>query len=150
MPNVDLLVRSTLTVIGGATTGTVRLNSAAARSLNVTQNLIVTSGILRYMNGFAQDIIVGNNVTVNTNATFDVNVAGAAVTNTLTLSGTLTNYGTFNLNAGAGLICNLSFKGSTNKLFTGTNVAANTVLNLLTIDKGTSQSTTLTLDVAVP
>jgi hypothetical protein len=148
MPNIDLLVRSTLTIIGGATTGMVKLNSVAARSLNVTQNIIVTSGILRYMNGFAQDVIVGNNITVNAGATFDVDVAGAPVTNTLTLSGSLTNNGTLNLNAGAGLICNLSFKGTTNKLFTGTNAAANTVLNFLTIDKGTSQTSTLTLDVA--
>jgi hypothetical protein len=35
------------------------------------------------MNGFAQDVIVGNNITINSNATFDVDVAGAAVNNTL-------------------------------------------------------------------
>lgn len=148
MPNVDLLVRSSLTIIGGATTGTVRLNSAAARSLNVSQNIVVTSGIFRYMNGFAQDLIIGNNITVNANAIFDVDVAGAAVNNTLTVSGNLTNNGTLNLNQGAGRVCNLTFKGSANKLFTGINGAATTVLNLLSIDKGTNQTPTLTMDVA--
>jgi fibronectin-binding autotransporter adhesin len=148
MPNVDLLVRSSLTIIGGATTGTVRLNSAAARNLNVTQNIVLTSGILRYMNGFAQDVIVGNNITINANATFDVDVAGAAVNNTLTVSGNLTNNGTLNFDLGAGRVCNITFKGNGNRSLTGVNGAASTVLNLLTIDKGNSQTPTLTLDVA--
>lgn len=148
MPNIDLLVRSSLNIIGGATTGMVKLNSASVRTLNITQSIVITSGILRFMNGFAQDLIVGSNITVNANAVFDVDVAGTAVNNTLSVSGTITNNGTFNLNAGAGRVCNLSLKGSTNKSFTGSNGAATTVLNLLTIDKGTSQTPTLTLDVA--
>lgn len=148
MPNVDLLVRSSLNVIGGASTGTVRLNSLSARTLNVSQNVLVTSGILRFMNGFAQEVIIGNNLTINANATFDVDAAGVAVNNALTVSGNLTNNGLFNLNSGAGRVCNLTFKGASNKLFTGTNATATSVLNLLTIDKGTSQTPSLTLDVA--
>jgi hypothetical protein len=148
MPNVDLLVRSSLTIVGGATTGTVRLNSTAARTLNVSQNVIVSSGILRFMNGFAQELIVGNNFTVNANATFDIDIAGTAVNNALSISGNLTNNGVVNLNVGAGRVCNLTFKGGVNKSFTGTNPAANTTLNFLTIDKGSNQTPTLTLDVA--
>jgi fibronectin-binding autotransporter adhesin len=148
MPNVDLLVSSSLTIIGGVNTGTVRLNSAASRTLNVTQNILVTSGILRFMNGFAQNLIVGNNITINANAFFDVDIAGTAVNNNLTLSGNLTNNGTLNFNAGAGRVCNLSFFGSNNRSFTGTNAAAVTTLNFLTINKGTTQTPTLTLDVA--
>lgn len=148
MPNVDLLVRSSLTIVGGATTGLVKLNSTASRTLNVSQNIIVTSGILRFMNGFSQDVVVGNNITVNANAVFDVDVAGTAVSNTLAVSGSITNNGTFNLNDGFGRVCNLTFRGNTNKVFTGSNGAAITVLNLLTIDKGTAQTPTLTLDVA--
>ncbi|HRG57510.1 MAG TPA: T9SS type A sorting domain-containing protein [Bacteroidia bacterium] len=148
MPNNDLLVRSSLTIVGGGTTGTVRLNSAATRSLNVTQNIAINSGVLSYRNGFAQDVIVGNNVTINNNASFEVLNAGTAVNNTLTVSGTLTNNGTMNFDAGSSRVCNLTFKGNSNKLFTGTNGAATTVLNLLTIDKGTTSTPTLTLDVA--
>jgi hypothetical protein len=148
MPNVDLLVRSSLSLIGGVATGTVRINSVAARTLTVTQNVVVSSGIFRFMNGFAQDIVIGNNFTVNSNAVFDVDVAGTAVNNSLSISGNLTNNGTINFNAGSGRVCNLSFKGNTNKTLTGTNGAASTILNLLTIDKGTTQTPTLTLDVA--
>lgn len=148
MPNNDLLVRSSLTIIGGGTTGTVRLNSAAARSLNVTQNIAINSGVLQFMNGFVQDVIVGNNITINSGATFAVNNAGTAVNNTLTVNGTITNNGTMTFDAGSSRVCNLTFKGNSNKLLTGTNVAANTILNLLTIDKGSSQTPSLTLDVA--
>ena len=150
LPDVNLRVYENMkTGIATGTTGTVSLNGANARTLQVDSLLNVQYGTLRFTNGTAQALVFNKNVQVDANATFDTSGAGAAVTtNTVAVAGSLTNNGKLDFNATSKAA--LTFTGTRNTKLTGTNTAAPAATNLytLTVNKGSSRVPTLTVDVA--
>jgi hypothetical protein len=144
LPDLDVHIYGNVTV-QGSTTGLVLINSVASRTLTVAGNLNVTSGVLRFQNGTAQNIEVLGNLNVNSTAQFTVANMGTVVTNKLTLHGNMVNNGTFDM-AVSGYICNTVFTGSTNATVTGT--GPTTEFNVLTVDKGTSMTPILDVNVS--
>ncbi len=115
-PNRNLTVYGNMTVQGQSATGIVRLNTAAVRNLTINGNLTVTSGDLQFQNGQSQTITIGGNASIGADL-FDVQNTGAT-TNTLILSGNLTNNGTLNFNNSGS--CDITFTGSASTSLTGT------------------------------
>ncbi|GAB2861311.1 hypothetical protein GCM10027044_21880 [Hymenobacter ruber] len=152
LPDVNLRVyENMLTGISTGTTGIVSLNGASARTLQVDSLLNVQYGTLRFANGTAQTLVFNKNVQVDANATFDMSGAGATVTNnSVTIARSLTNNGKLDFNATSK--ATLTFNGTRNAKLTGTNSTAPAATNLytLTVNKGTSRTPTLTVDVASP
>jgi hypothetical protein len=142
MPNINLNVYNDLTIQGASATGIVRLNTTTARTLNISRNITLTGGNLQFRNGQSQTLTVGGNISLASGSIFDVQNTGAT-TNTLSISGSLTNNGTLNFNNSNS--CDVTFTGSTNAALTG---SGNTTLRYLTINKGTSQTPTLTINVS--
>ncbi|GAB3862142.1 hypothetical protein GCM10028822_42550 [Hymenobacter terrigena] len=152
LPDVNLRVYENMfTGTSTGTTGIVSLNGASARTLQVDSLLNVQYGTLRFANGTAQTLVFNKNVQVDANATFDMSGAGATVTtNAVTVAGTITNNGKLDFNATSK--ASLTFTGTRNTNLTGTNATAPAGTNLytLTVNKGTSRTPTLTVDVASP
>lgn len=144
MPNTDLEIYDSLTVQGAGGTAIVRLNTAAARTLLINGSLNITGGNLQFRTGTTQTLNVLTDVNVSAGAVFDVeNTAGTA--HSMSITGNLTNNGTFDMRTAN--TCNVTFTGSVDKSITGTTGTALTDFNNLTIDKGTSQTPVLTVDV---
>lgn len=146
MPNTSLKVYEDVTVQGASASATVALNSVSAKTLTVSRNLLVNSGNLEFRNVFVQNVIVGSNLSVASGAIFNVLNSGSAIANTMTVTGTFTNNGTSNFVGGTD-VCNVTFTNSANAMITGTNAAASTTFNKLTIDKGNSQTSIMEVDV---
>jgi hypothetical protein len=85
MPNSNLTIYGNATVQGQSATGVVRLNTAAARNLNINGDLLVTSGNLQFRNGVSQSATINGNISISNGAVFDVNAAPQPCT---TLAGT--------------------------------------------------------------
>ena len=155
LPNQDVRVYAQLktgvaNTLGGTTTtypGLVLLSNAAAGNLRADSLLAVQAGTLRFANATARTLTLDTDLRVDAGATFDTGGAGAAVANAISLGGSLTNNGTFDLNVG-GKTASLTVVGSQNTYFTGTTAAALTDLSTLTLNKGLGQAATLNLDVA--
>jgi len=154
MPDASLTIYNNLTSQQAGATGTSYLNtSATSRTVTVNGNLNVVSGNLQYRNGIAQSVVILGDVNVSASAIFDVQNS-AAITHSLTLSGNLSNAGTLDFST-AGSDCNAIFTGLVNKTISG--AGATTDFNVLTVNKGTSQtpvldvtSTAFTLSGATP
>jgi len=139
MPALNLRIYDNLTAgTAAAYTGTTNLSALAAGNLTIDGSLRVQRGLLRYNTG-TRSVVVGSNVEVGAGATMGVNGAG---TYALEVSGSVVNNGTFNMST-----VGVTFKGSTNQAITGTTAAAATTFTSLTVDKGSSQTPVLTLDV---
>jgi hypothetical protein len=142
MPDLNLTIYGNMTVQG---TGTTRFNTTASRTMEIDGNLSVTSGTLQFRDGQSQTINVDGNISISSGATFNVQNNGAT-TNSLNINGNLTNNGTLEFRyAPATSSCDITFIGSTNASLTGT---GNTTLRNLIVNKGSSQITTLTVDVS--
>ncbi|HEY5750368.1 MAG TPA: T9SS type A sorting domain-containing protein [Chryseolinea sp.] len=141
MPDQDINIYNNLTVQGASATGIAYLNAVASRELAVNGNLVVNSGTLQFGNNTAQSIIVDGNVTIASGASFGMAGSGTAATNTLSIAGNLVNNGTLDLANTASYVCNTTFTGTANTFITGT--GATTDFNILTVDKGTSQTPVL-------
>jgi hypothetical protein len=143
-PNRNLEIFEDLT-INGSPAGFAAFNDVASRTLTIRRDALVTSGILRFKNTTSQAVTVDRNITVGTSGTFDVENTGARI-HTLSLMGDLTNNGAINFNRLSD--ANITFTGNVNRSITGTNAGASTSLNQLTVNKGTSSSVILNVDVA--
>ena len=141
-PDIDLTIYGDMTVQGQSASGMVRLNTVNSRTISITGNLAVASGNLQFRNGQSQTLSVNGNVEMSTGAIFDVQATGTT-TNTLTIYGNLINNGTLNFNNFNS--CDITFAGSTSASLTGT---GNTTLRNITVNKGSSQATLLTVDVS--
>lgn len=140
--NITLPDRS-LTIFGNLTTqnGNTYLNTGGnSRTITINGNLNVISGNLYINNASSQNVIIDGNLTVNGNFSV-INTNG---THNLTLYGNLINNGTLNFQSTASRVCNITFMGNANSFISGSGA---TTLNKLTVNKGNSQSTTLTLDI---
>jgi hypothetical protein len=158
LPSQDLRVYAQLktgvaNTVGTTTTtypGLVLLSNGALGNLRADSLLAVQAGTLRFANGTARTLTLDTDLRIDAGATFDVAASGTAVANALTLGGSLTNNGTFDLETGAApyFTASLTFVGGQNANFTGTNTSAYTDLSTLTLNKGLGQAATLNLDVA--
>ena len=147
LPDLNLRIYNQLKV--GTTTGftgTASISGTTNGNLQVANLLAVQNGKLRLANGTARTLAVDADIQIGSGASFDVSGAGVAVTNNVTLGGSLTNNGTLDFNVG-GKTANLSFTGSTNTNLTGpTGVLTN--LYTLTVNKGVGRAAMLSMDVA--
>jgi hypothetical protein len=133
-------------------------NPTIEKTVYVTGNLNVNTGTLIYMPDYApQHLKVDGNLTVGASGNIEVLQAaygtpqGTAQANTLEIGGDLTNNST---GAGGGAYlrllngtyyCDLTFSGSNNATISGT--SSTTIFNKVTVNKGSSQATTLTLSI---
>jgi fibronectin-binding autotransporter adhesin len=128
--------------------GTVLTN--ATRTIIVNGDLAVSAGEFRFANnGAITSMTVVRNTTVATGALFGVATTGTASPHSLTTTGSITNNGTMSFNNTSGI--NIFFIGTNNVSFTGTGSAAaaplGTTLRFVTVNKGTSETPTVTFDV---
>jgi fibronectin-binding autotransporter adhesin len=126
-------------------TGTVVTNGA--RTIAVTGNVTITRGIFNFSNAAASatTMTIGGNLTTENGTSFSVLASGTTNANTLSIAGNITNNGTLNFNGTGGTVA-LTFTGNSNASFGGTG-SGGTTLFTLTVNKGTSQTPTLTLNV---
>lgn len=149
MPGTDLIVYSNFTVSGANNTAIVASDVSGSRTITVGNQLNVSSGVFRLQNGNTTNVVVNGNTSVSNGASFSVQDASGNRIHTFTTSGTVTNNGIILFRSAAGSeFVNVTFTGTANAYFTGTNGSASTTLNLLTVNKGASQTPVLTFDVA--
>jgi len=120
------------------------------RSLTINGNLNIAAGLFRISNAASvTTMIVVGNTTIGTGAIFGAAGGGTANVNTFTTSGGITNNGTLTFSNNS--VVNLTFTGSNSVNFDGTgSVAAapnGTTLNLVTVNKGNSQTPSVTFSV---
>ena len=144
MPNIDLTVNNIFRKIG---TGTCSLNNTSAKVLNVLGSMSFQSGLTQLRNNFVQTLNVTGNFNVFAGATFEVATTGTAVTNILNHTGSVSNNGTLDFNAGSGRVCNYFTTGTGNRSISGTNVSAYTELNKFTINRGVGSVNEYNFDV---
>jgi fibronectin-binding autotransporter adhesin len=137
LPNLSLLVFGNLSVTGATAASLARLNAVGTQTLTIKNDLLVVSGTLTYQNTIAQAISVENNITVSSGAIFNVSATGTGVANSLKISGSLTNDGTFDMSVSSTIKCDVTFTGNTYATVSGR--GATTDFYSLTLNKGTSQ-----------
>ena len=129
------------------------------KTIHVTGNMFINNGTFLFLDDQTpQHLIVDGNVTIAPGAVFDtynnypVNNGGATRLNSFEIGGSFINNS--NVNPSARFIngnnyVNLTFSGNTNASITsGVGSVPNTIFNNVTINKGNSQVTTLTCDIA--
>jgi len=130
-------------------------NPTIEKTVHVTGNMNINTGTFIFMReAVPQHIVVDGNVTVGAGAWITLEPTGTncpnsgPVANTFAIGGNLTNNATsapyISFLNGA-FYCDVTFQGSTNASITGT--AAATTFNRVTVNKGSSQVTTLTLNI---
>ncbi|QIX62184.1 T9SS type A sorting domain-containing protein [Hymenobacter sp. BT18] len=125
-------------------TGTATLNAGVAGNLTIDGKIDQQLGSLFYGTG-ARSVVVGKDVLVGTGAAFGI--GNGATTNTLQIGGGVTNNGTFTLApTGSTGRVNVTFINEADAKVTGTGTT--TTFNTLTVNKGSSRTPTLTVDVA--
>ena len=146
LPSLDLRIFSQLKAGTPSTfTGDAYLSGAANGNLR-TDRVLVQAGGLHFRNGTARSLTIDTDVQVNSGASFDANGGGAAVANTVSMGGSITNNGTLDFNVG-GKTAGLTITGSQTANLTGTNASATTRLSTLTLNKGLGRTATLNVDV---
>ncbi len=121
---------------------------ANGTTVTIDQNIQVSD--LTIGQGTSGTLLIGSNTTVRTvtivgnldikiGATFKPNAYTA--THTMTMSGNLTNAGTFDMAPAAGQVCNVTFNKQGNQAVSGTGAMAR--FNLMTLNMGASASNIL-------
>lgn len=142
LPNTDLEIFENMSNTGA---GVTQMNNVSSKTITVRGNLEVNSGTLRYRSGANQNLVVDNNVNVTVTGIFDVENAGTAA-HSITVTGGLLNNGIIDFNKASKV--NLTFIGNVNRSISGTNGLASTILNNVTLNKGTGSSVVLDVTVA--
>lgn len=137
----DLLVYNNLTKTGA---GSFFIDNTASRKLVINGNYDILQGIFSLRSTYAVEIYLGGTTTIGLDGTF--NMSGTSTqTHMITIGGSIVNNGRLQLRSG-NHVANLLFTGAADAFFTGTGVNG-TVLNRVTVDKGTSQTPVLMFDV---
>lgn len=112
------------------------------RNLTVGQG---TSGQLTIgNNATGRNLVVSGDILLQNGATLTNGAANA--THNMTVSGNITNNGTFNLSPTANRVCNLTFNNNGSQTLSGT--GATTYLNRITMNMGSSASNVLEVTTA--
>lgn len=144
LPNSSITVYNDLTLSGAGTTNT---NTGGIQNITVNGNLAVNAGTFSIRNGNVVNFAITGNTTVASGASFSVQTGGTR-THTFSTQGGITNNGTITFNGTTAERVDITFTGTSNVSFTGTNAGASTALGNIIVNKGTSQSPTVTFDVA--
>ncbi|RAW00425.1 T9SS type A sorting domain-containing protein [Pseudochryseolinea flava] len=145
-PDINLTVYNDLTISAITGTGKAAISNTATGigNIDVLHDLII-AGALQYQNGLARTINVTNLLNIQSAGSFSVAATGTVVTNLLNLNGGMINNGTFNMND-ATRICDVTFLGTSNNTITGT--GATTDFNRLIVNKGTTQTPLLEVNLS--
>lgn len=144
MPNINLTVNNIFRMVGA---GFCLLNNASARILNVNGSMNFQAGTTQLRNNFAQTLNLGGNLNVSLGATFEVANSGTGVTNIFNHTGSISNNGTLDFNAGSNRVCNYFSTGTGNRVISGVNNSGYTELNRFTINRGVSAINEYIFDV---
>lgn len=149
LPALDLTIYEDLTVQGLGGTHVI-VSSAASGNLTINRDLLVVSSALRlqYNSANARTVTVSRNIEIDNGATFGTLNNTTDVVHDILVNGSVTNNGTYNLFLTAARHARLTFQGAANASFTGSDGSASTTINQLILNKGTSNSSILTFDVA--
>lgn len=140
MPAASLTIYNNYSKTGA---GAVNTDATGARTLTINGDVNVTAGTFSIRNGNVTNLVVTGNTTVG--GTLNLQ-GGGTRTHTFSTQGSITNNNLLTFVNGSEVV-NLTFTGTGNRSFTGLGTGG-TTLNLVTLNKGTSQTATLTLDVA--
>ena len=162
-PNNDLLIYGNLITNGQNSDSwfcpTWNLNyptapvARVAKTVTIKGNFDLQGGALIWYgnNNLAQDFVINGDLVVNTNAGIQVysaatnqsiSIGGSLVNNSLAPGGSPNDYRGCNFTG-----IPLTFFGATNDSITNTSGTPYTILSKVTVNKGSSQATTLTLDI---
>jgi|GEM_PF-1460677 len=142
--NTITLPPSNLTIYNNLTSGTVTTFTGTAatngaRTISIANFFKVNAGTFNLSNGGATALTASGDITID--GTLAV-IAGGT-THTITTTGNIANSGTMTLRNTS--FANLIFTGTNNVTFSG---AGATTLNLVTVNKGTSQTPTVTCSLS--
>ncbi|HAC16327.1 MAG TPA: hypothetical protein DCE78_10355, partial [Bacteroidetes bacterium] len=142
LPDLELDVLNEFRVSGTTSDQEIRISDSSSSSLNVTGNVFIDSGSLRYRFGgtTGRVVTVTGDVTIASDASLTY-YESSDVVHTLTISGNLVNNGTLDLNTSATQTVNLNFTSSDNTAFSGT---GDITFARLEVNKGSSQTPKLT------
>lgn len=129
-------------IITGTGSGQVRTHTNAVGTITVGNNMDVTSGALSIRNANVTNFIVNGTTTVGGSFLLQ---GGGTRTHTFRSNGSFINNNILTFRNGTEVV-NLTFGGTTNSSFSGTG-AGGTTLNNLIVDKGTSSTPVLTIDI---
>jgi hypothetical protein len=134
---------------------TINTSATSAYSISVNGDMIfnghaTNTTTLNIVSGGNQAFDIDGDLTINANSTFRVATSGANQTHTFSLgsntadTGNLTNNGVldFYSTGGGTRVCNITFTGSADATVSGTGATMD--FNTLTVNKGSSQTPTLT------
>ncbi len=150
LPSASLEVLNDLTISDGASAGnTANVFLATGQTYTIGNDLILTSEnaqtvILEFGTAAATSLIVNNNITVGSGTQLQVNNANGVIDHTISVGGSITNNGTFDMVPSSGNNIDLTFTGSTSTSVTGT--GATTDFAGITVNKGTSKSSELNVN----
>lgn len=149
LPASNLTVYNNLTQGEGTYTGVV-LTNGSARTINVTGNITISAGTFRfnYTSGSSTSInVTGNLINNGTMAVANTTGTGQTNTHTITTSGSITNNGSMDFRtynaANRFNVVNIIFIGNNNVQFDGSG-SGGTTLNMINVNKGVSQTATVT------
>ncbi len=148
LPNLDLTILNDFKVQGSASSR-ARLNTNANGNLTINRDLLVTGAGLRLRHAGSMDrsLTVFGKLEISSGASID-NSSEADRVHSLSVYGNVVNNGTLNLYANASRHTHLYMLGEANTAITGANGSASTSIYLLTINKGSSKTPVMNLDVA--
>ncbi|MBT1687454.1 beta strand repeat-containing protein [Dawidia soli] len=136
----DMLVYNNLTKTGA---GNIYIDNTANRKLVINGTFEILQGAFSLRTEAAVDMYVGN-MTIATNGLFNMSGATAQVHN-ITVAGSIINNGRLYLRS-TSHVANLLFTGPSDASLTGTG-SNGTILNVVTVDKGNSQTPVLMFDM---
>ncbi|MFY0627238.1 MAG: T9SS type A sorting domain-containing protein [Reichenbachiella sp.] len=138
MGDVDLMIYNDLSISSGNTM-TTDINDGANGDITIAGNLtIAANNTLGFGNTNDRTVAVAGNVT--NSGTFNVSGSGTAGHN-LSIGGALSSDGTMDMNTGGSTV-DVTFNGTTNESISG---SGSIDFNRLIVNKGTSQTATLTV-----
>lgn len=144
LPAASITIYNNMTQGSAAAySGTVLTNGS--QSINVDKDLTISRGIFSFSNAnpSVTTLIVGGNSIIANGATMQGQGGGTANTNTFSTPGNITNNGTINFRNTQ--LVNIIFTGTNNATCDGNGA---TTLNLVTVNKGTSQTPTVTFGLS--
>lgn len=149
MPNLNLRIFEDLTIQGLSGTF-VYLSNGVNGNLQLDRDVLIQGSGLYYQFNTANSrtLTVNRDVNVSSGAVFGAVNSTTNVTHNLSVAGSVTNNGTYNLYVTASRHTRLTFTGAANASFTGNNGSASTTIYELTVNKGTSYATVLDFNVA--
>lgn len=140
LPNTDLRIYGTLTKSGANNSLTT---VTAARTITIDGDFNISAGQFVWQNTTVTNLNIAGTTTVSSGAALNLTGTGA-LSHTFTTKGDVVNNGTITFR-NTNHVVNTVFTGTADRSFSGTGA---TSFNLVTLDKGTSQTPTLVISVS--